>query len=110
MGRLSAPDYMSRRAWATANEAAHRHDETVSQPSHLVISQPPPATYDVFRFRRFRLNLIGFLKLPLDVNEIYLRGVLKGSSTSLLASYLARAECALAESRAAATGEQPLRD
>ena len=75
-----------------------------------MLSQVSPAVYDVFRFRRFRLNLIGFLRLPLDVNETYLRGVLKGSSASLLANYLARAECANADSRAPAADDQPSQD
>ena len=54
--------------------------------------------YDVFKFRRFRLNIIGFLKLPLGVNETTLRDVIKGSSINLLAHYLARAERVAAKS------------
>ena len=48
--------------------------------------------YDVFKFRRFRLNVIGFLKLPLGVSETDLREVIKESSIHLLVNYMARAE------------------
>jgi hypothetical protein len=56
--------------------------------------------YDAFAFRRFRLNVIGFLRLPLDVSEAALRDVLRQCSSSLLASYLARLERAHEESGA----------
>lgn len=46
--------------------------------------------FDVFKFRRFRLNLIGFLKLPLDVSEDVLRDIVQGWSANLLLCYLAR--------------------
>jgi hypothetical protein len=48
--------------------------------------------YDVFKFRQFRLNVIGFLRLPLDISESELRGVIKLRSENLLAGYLLRAE------------------
>jgi hypothetical protein len=55
--------------------------------------------YDVFKFRRFRLNLIGFLKLPLGVSESALRDVIKQCSVNLLANYEARAERVRSKSR-----------
>jgi hypothetical protein len=57
-----------------------------------VIAHDPMPVYDVFKFRRFRLNLIGFLKLPLDIREDALRNAIKGCSVNLLATYLTRAE------------------
>ena len=48
--------------------------------------------YDIFKFRQFRLNVIGFLRLPLDISEGELRDVIKRRSDNLLASYLLRAE------------------
>ena len=56
--------------------------------------------YDLFAFRRFRLNVIGFLRLPLDVSEAALRDVLRQCSSSLFAGYLARLERAHEESGA----------
>ncbi len=56
--------------------------------------------YDLLAFRRFRLNVIGFLRLPLDVSEAALRDVLRQCSSSLFASYLARLERAHEESGA----------
>jgi hypothetical protein len=67
----------------------------------LVLSHDPTQDYDVFKFRRFRLNLIEFLRLPLGVSENALRDVIKGSSANLLANYMARAERVVVESRAA---------
>jgi len=63
-----------------------------------VISSAPLQTYDVFKFRRFRLNLIRFLKLPLDVGEQDLRDAIMKCSVNLLANYMGRAECAVADS------------
>jgi hypothetical protein len=57
-----------------------------------VLTQYPAPLYDVFKFRRFRLNLISFLRLPLGVNENYLREVIKACSVHLHAGYVARAE------------------
>jgi hypothetical protein len=57
--------------------------------------------YDIFKFRRFRLNMISFLKLPLDVSETVLRSATGRSSQNLFASYLLRAERALRDNSAA---------
>jgi hypothetical protein len=65
-----------------------------------VITHDPTLIYDVFKFRRFRLNVIAFLKLPLGVSETTLRDVIKGCSSALLASYMARAERVIAIRRA----------
>jgi hypothetical protein len=46
---------------------------------------------ELLRFRRFRFNVIGFLRLPLGVSENGLRDVMKTASVNLLASYDARA-------------------
>jgi hypothetical protein len=64
-----------------------------------VITHDPMPVYDVFKFRRFRLNLIGFLKLPLGISEDVLRNVIKGCSVNLLANYLARAERVISKPR-----------
>jgi hypothetical protein len=71
-----------------------------------VIVHDPTSVYDVFKFRRFRLNLIGFLRLPLGVSESTLRDVIKGCSANLLATYVARAERAAA-SKAADDDDSP---
>ena len=57
--------------------------------------------YDIFKFRRFRLNMISFLKLPLNVSEAALRNATGQSSQNLFASYLLRAERALRDNSAA---------
>jgi len=57
-----------------------------------VFAHDSAPVYDLFKFRRFRLNVIGFLRLPLGINESTLRDVIKGSSVNLLAHYMARAE------------------
>jgi hypothetical protein len=57
--------------------------------------------YDIFMFRRFRLNLISFLRLPLNVSEAALRNATGRSSQNLFASYLLRAERALRDNSAA---------
>lgn len=64
-----------------------------------MITRDPMPVYDVFKFRRFRLNLIGFLKLPLGTSEDVLRNVIKGCSVHLLANYLARAERVISKPR-----------
>jgi hypothetical protein len=46
---------------------------------------------DVLAFRQFRRNLIGFLRLPLDVGESDLRDALSVISPNLLAVYKLRA-------------------
>ena len=43
-------------------------------------------------FSQFRLKLIEFLKLPNDISEPALRGVLKRTSLNVYRNYLARAE------------------
>jgi hypothetical protein len=70
-----------------------------AQLGNYVITHDPTLVYDVFKFRRFRLNLIGFLKLPLGISEDALRDVIKGCSVNLLANYLARAERVIAKAR-----------
>jgi hypothetical protein len=65
---------------------------------HRVLPSDPTQTYDVFKFRRFRLNLIRFLKLPLDVGEKDLRNAIMQCSVNLLANYMGRAECAVLDS------------
>ena len=57
--------------------------------------------YDIFKFRRFRLNMISFLKLPLNVSEAALRSATGQSSQNLFTSYLLRAERALRDNSAA---------
>jgi hypothetical protein len=63
-----------------------------------VFSQPPFLAYDVFKFRRFRFNLIRFLHLPLDIKEKDLRLAILQCSVNVLADYVARARRAVAES------------
>lgn len=60
-----------------------------------MLTHSPAPLYDVFKFRRFRLNLISFLRLPLSVNENDLREVIKECSVNLHAGYVARAERAI---------------
>lgn len=47
---------------------------------------------DLVRFRRFRMNVITFLKLPHDVSEDTLRDVIKRSNATLLRTYEDRAQ------------------
>jgi hypothetical protein len=60
----------------------------------LVIAHDPGLVYDLFKFRRLRLNIVGFLRLPLNVSEVSLLAAMKVCSRSLFAHYLSRAECA----------------
>jgi len=46
---------------------------------------------EVLAFRQFRRNVIGFLRLPLDVSESELRDALNAISPNLLAVYKHRA-------------------
>jgi hypothetical protein len=46
---------------------------------------------DVLAFRQFRRNVIGFLRLPLDVSESALRDALSTISPTLLTTYKHRA-------------------
>lgn len=66
-------------------------------------TQDSITAYDLFKFRRFRLNVIGFLKLPLGINEHALRLAIKGCSASLLSSYDARADRAVPDIENTAT-------
>lgn len=63
-----------------------------------MFSQSPYLAYDVFKFRRFRFNLIRFLHLPLDIKERDLRLAIMQCSVNVLADYVARARRAVAES------------
>jgi hypothetical protein len=60
----------------------------------LVIAHHSGLAYDLFKFRRLRLNIVGFLRLPLDISESSLLQSMKACSASLFAHYLNRAECA----------------
>jgi hypothetical protein len=56
---------------------------------------PEPRTNQVreaLKFSQFRLKLIEFLKLPLDISERELREVLERTSPNVHRNYLARAE------------------
>jgi hypothetical protein len=66
-----------------------------------MLTQDLTPAYEIFMFRRFRLNLISFLKLPLKVSEAALREALGRSSQNLFAGYLLRAKRALAADSAA---------
>jgi hypothetical protein len=66
--------------------------------SKALLSYDSRPDFDLFKFRRFRMNLIGFLKLPLGISETELREVIKACSVNLLATYDARARCAHSES------------
>jgi hypothetical protein len=46
----------------------------------------------VLEFGQFRLKLIEFLKLPLNISETALREMIKGISPNIYRNYLARAE------------------
>jgi hypothetical protein len=63
-----------------------------------VRSQPPSLGYDMFKFRRFRFNLIRFLRLPLDISETDLRNAIMRCSVNVFADYVIRAKRAGAES------------
>jgi hypothetical protein len=63
-----------------------------------VPSQFPPQSYDVFKFRRFRFNLVRFLRLPVDIKEGDLRAAIMQCSVNVFADYVARARRAVAES------------
>ena len=46
----------------------------------------------VLEFSQFRLKLIEFLKLPLNISETALREMIKGISPNIYRNYLTRAE------------------
>jgi hypothetical protein len=53
---------------------------------------------DVSKFRRFRFNLILFLRLPRDISEWDLRAAVLDCSVNMFEDYLLRAKRAAAES------------
>jgi hypothetical protein len=56
---------------------------------------PKPSTSQIreaLAFSRFRFKLIEFLKLPVDIRESALRGVLERTCCGVYRNYLARAE------------------
>jgi hypothetical protein len=63
-----------------------------------VHSQIPSPSYDVFKFRRFRFNLICLLRLPLDISERDLREAVLDCSVNVFADYVIRARRAIADS------------
>ena len=60
------------------------------QDSELFEADSEPI-HEVLAFSQFRLKLIEFFKLPLNVSESALREVLKNSSRNVFENYLARA-------------------
>jgi hypothetical protein len=57
---------------------------------------PKPRTdqnHDALAFSQFRLSLVEFLKLPLNISEPALRKVLERTSPNVYRNYLARAQC-----------------
>ena len=48
--------------------------------------------HDVLEFSQFRLKLVEFLKLPLNVSEAALRDMLKATSPNVYRNYLERAK------------------
>jgi len=65
---------------------------------------------EILAFRQFRRNIIGFLRLPLDVSESALRDALNIISPNLLASYKQRAaQATLAWASMCRTDMQSLR-
>ena len=51
-----------------------------------------PRNHDILALSQFRLRLIEFLKLPLDISESALREELERISPNVLRNYLARAQ------------------
>jgi hypothetical protein len=68
------------------------HDRAPLAHDRVPLAHERIPSHDVFKFRRFRLNVISFLRLPLGVSENELREVIKECSANLHACYLARAE------------------
>jgi hypothetical protein len=62
-----------------------------------VLEHSSDQIHEVLEFSQFRLKLIEFLKLPLNVSETALREVIKGSSPSVYRNYLMRAKRVEAE-------------
>jgi hypothetical protein len=82
---------------AAAGRAAH-DAASAAKLGKAVYSQTPSPSYDVFKFRRFRFNLVRFLRLPLDISERDLREAVMECSVNVFADYVARAERAVVES------------
>lgn len=51
-----------------------------------------PQNHDILALSQFRLRLIEFLKLPLDISEPQLREELERTSANVLRNYLARSK------------------
>jgi hypothetical protein len=60
------------------------------QDSEIIAAESEPIR-EVLAFSQFRLKLIEFFKLPLNVSEPALREVLKNSSRRVFENYLVRA-------------------
>jgi hypothetical protein len=104
-------DYVKLGDSATATGNHDRHDlRRKTTPGNLVLTHDPAPDYDVFKFRRFRLNLITFLKLPLGISESSLRDAIKGCSVNLLEVYVARAERAHRQYSGPSTRRDALED
>ena len=56
-----------------------------------MLDHGPGQIYRVLEFSQFRLKLIEFLKLPLNVSETALREMIKGISPDVYRNYLTRA-------------------
>jgi hypothetical protein len=67
------------------------------------LEEAPEPIHEVLAFSQFRLKLIEFLKLPLNVSESALREVLLKSSRHVFENYLARAQRAQADAAGSAS-------
>ena len=65
----------------------------------LVAARTRESFDELSTFKRFRLNVIDFLRLPHDVSESALRDAIKLSSLNLLESYKERAARARSKTR-----------
>jgi hypothetical protein len=61
-------------------------------PRRLGAAELVPRNHDILALSQFRLRLIEFLKLPLDISEPALREELERTSPNVLRNYLARAK------------------
>ncbi len=57
-----------------------------------MLDQSSPQMPRVLEFRQFRLKLIEFLKLPVNVSEAALRDLIKSVSPNVYRNYLTRAK------------------
>jgi hypothetical protein len=64
-----------------------------------MLADDPTRDHDMIKFRQFRRNLIGFLKLQPDVSERAFRDAISNCSVNLLKNYLTRVDRFFAESR-----------